>query len=627
MAMTKGVSVSFRALVVMAVLGIALCSASTAEAAGSLSSYTGGLAGTSPSSITEGPEGNLWFTAGAGNLEDSMPMIGRSTTSGAITTFDAGLGTGSSPHDITAGPDGNLWFTDSPVYGRGTAAIGRITPSGTITEFTNAKDEEGNPIELSEPRDILAGPDGNLWFVSWAYVGGEPAIGKITPSGVITEYRLPQLVLPTSLVIGPDGYLWFTNATRLQGGTGSIDRITTGGTITTFSAGIQSGGKPSDIVVGPDNNLWFTVNSNESNGPAGIGRITPSGAITEYTSGLQSESHPEEIVSGADGSLWFTDHGGSGQVEGEHPTAGQIGRITTSGTISEYGHYLSPNEIIAGPDGNIWVTDGDHGLDRVTPSGQTTFFWLGLLEDEGLSGLVSGPGGSGIWLAGSGYDEEEEQTGAIQRVDGVGSGAVSPSPTIEVEPLRPGSGTVISSPAGISCPGACSAAFAPGTQVTLTVTAASGWYSITPSLAMKGEDPCPVVLPPVTLPSATCHFTVNGDAYYRANLEELGEEEQEVPNGGGGGGDNLGGGGGSENPTGGGGGTPTGGSGGAAPSSGASSTTPGSGPLPSPTRRATPKPKPLKCHRGFKKQKVHGKSKCVKSKKSTKVRAHRGSKK
>jgi streptogramin lyase len=46
---------------------------------------------------------------------------------GSITEFS--LPFGSAPFGITAGPDGNLWFTES-------GKIGRITPSGTITEFS-----------------------------------------------------------------------------------------------------------------------------------------------------------------------------------------------------------------------------------------------------------------------------------------------------------------------------------------------------------------------------------------------------------------------------------------------------------------------------------------------------------
>ncbi len=37
----------------------------------------------------------------------------------------------SSPNDITTGPDGALWFTEAQ-----TNKIGRVTTSGTTTEFT-----------------------------------------------------------------------------------------------------------------------------------------------------------------------------------------------------------------------------------------------------------------------------------------------------------------------------------------------------------------------------------------------------------------------------------------------------------------------------------------------------------
>lgn len=403
---------------------------------------------------------------------------------------------------------------------------------------------------------------------------------------------MPELSLPTSLVVGPDGNLWFTNASRLTGGTGSIGRITPSGTITTFSSGIQSGGKPSDIVVGQDGNLWFTVNSNESDGPAGIGRITTGGTITEFTAGLQGESHPERIIAGGEGNLWFTDRGGFGHVEGEHPFAGQIGRITTSGTITEYGSFLDASSIVLGPDGNIWA--GAHGgLTRVSPSGQLTYFWLGQIEDAYFEDLVGGPGGSGLWFTGNGFTEEGERTGVIGHVAPVGPGGTSPMPTVVVEEPDPeGSGMVTSSPAGIDCPGTCSATFAPGTEVTLTATADPGSLLTDPGLYMKEEEPCPRPFPPVSVPSATCHFKVNGDAQYLADFESFGEEEA----GGGGG---------------------TGGGGGGNPSGGGSTPTPGSSnPIPSPALSSPkPKVKPLRCHKGFKKQKKQGKTKCMKVKK------------
>ena len=66
--------------------------------------------------------------------------------------------------EIVAGPDGNLWFTDYS-FNR----IGRITPTGAITAFPL-------PIHNSNPWGIAAGPHGTLWFTEQ----GLDEIGRLT---------------------------------------------------------------------------------------------------------------------------------------------------------------------------------------------------------------------------------------------------------------------------------------------------------------------------------------------------------------------------------------------------------------------------------------------------------------
>ncbi len=58
---------------------------------------------------------------------------------------------------------------------------------------------------------------------------------------------------------------------------------------------------------------------------------------------------------------------------------------------------------------------------------------------------------------------------------GGGSGPSSQSQQAELTIAITGNGAVTSTPAGINCPGACSAGFQPGTGVTLTATAAAGF--------------------------------------------------------------------------------------------------------------------------------------------------------
>ena len=269
----------------------------------------------SPYGIAAGPDGNLWFTDLGSN------RIGRITTSGTITEFVVPTA-GSDPGGIAAGPDGNLWFTENSGN-----KIGRITPSGTITEFPV-------PTSGSSPGWITAGPDGNVWFTE----NSGNKIGRITPSGTITEFPIPTSGCdPEGITAGPDGNLWFVEYFGNK-----IGRITPSGAITEFPVPTAAS-SPAGIAAGPDGNLWFT----EWDGNK-IGRITPSGTITEFTIPTYY-SIPVVITKGPDGNLWFTEFFGN-----------KIGRITPSGTITEFTvpYYLGfPVGITAGPDGNVWFAE------------------------------------------------------------------------------------------------------------------------------------------------------------------------------------------------------------------------------------------------------------------------------
>jgi streptogramin lyase len=279
-------------------------------------------AGSPPTSIVAGPDGNLWFTETGGT-----DRIGRITTGGTITEFplptccNAAAG-------IAVGPDGALWFTEYDGQ-----KIGRITTAGLITEFAIP--------HFASPAGIVAGPDGNLWFTE----NDGNAIGRITTGGVITGFPIPTARSgPGGIATGPDGNLWFT---ELDGN--RIGRITTAGVITEFLIPTAPG-VPRSITAGPDGNLWFTEDANK------IGRITTAGVITEFPIPTVS-SGPSGITTGPDGNVWFTE------------LAGRIGRITTAGVITEFSiptRVSGALGIATGPDGNIWFTELAGRIGRLT---------------------------------------------------------------------------------------------------------------------------------------------------------------------------------------------------------------------------------------------------------------------
>lgn len=251
--------------------------------------------GSSPENIVAGSDGALWFT------EPRTSSVGRMTTKGIVTEHvlpvDVERGLFQYPYGITAGPDGALWFTaqigdrDVPLVG----AIGRITTSGSIKEFTIS-------ASGSDPEFIVTGPDKALWFTD----SGTKAIGRITTDGKIAEYPVPienpsYPSTPTGITLGPDGALWFTNYYQ-----NDIGRITTNKTITQYAIPLNnpvpqygvdgSGG----ITAGPDGALWFA----EQNAGT-IGRITTGGVVTQYPIPTSS-SAPTTIAAGAH-ALWFTE--------------------------------------------------------------------------------------------------------------------------------------------------------------------------------------------------------------------------------------------------------------------------------------------------------------------------------
>jgi streptogramin lyase len=289
---------------------------------GIATTYTIPGAGTSnPTSMTLGPDGNIWF------CEDNN-FIERMTMSGVFTKYT--IPSGASPFGITVGSDGNIWFTECAIFNSGNCggadnnAIGRVSLGGVVTEFANASGEgidAGNNVGFIVPRF-----DGALWFPE----AGVSKIASLSTAGVFNELAMPAQA--AAMAEGIDGNLWVASRTG-----SSIWRILRSGALTSFT--IPGGGEVGGMVLGTDNNIWFTEQSGGK-----IGKITPNGSITEYTV-PGSGAEPLSIIVGPDDNIWFLDD-----------ALNKLGQITSTGTITEYVMPGSPQGLVVGSDGNIWVT-------------------------------------------------------------------------------------------------------------------------------------------------------------------------------------------------------------------------------------------------------------------------------
>jgi streptogramin lyase len=259
---------------------------------------------------------------------------------------------------MVAGPDGNLWFVETAGN-----KIGRVTTSGVFTEFAL-------PTAKSGPQDITVGPDGALWFVEGH--PGRGAVGRITTDGAITEYLLPPKNLPVGIATGSDGNLWITIP-----GQPFLRRITPQGLSTKYPLP-HPVGTPGQIIAGPDGDLWFAVRS-----PNKIDRIDPvTGAVTEFA--LGNATYPNDLTSGPDGNVWFT-------------ATNEMGSLTVDGALAEYPAPLnSLGSITTGPDSQLWlrIKDSLGRMDPADPGHATTFRVPG---GSGPGAITSGPDGR-MWF-------------------------------------------------------------------------------------------------------------------------------------------------------------------------------------------------------------------------------------
>src|SRR5512142_1976228 len=241
--------------------------------------------------------------------------------------------------------------------------IAGVVLSSAPARAANGITEFPIPTPGRNPAEIVAGPDGNLWFTEGVADGG---IGRITPSGEITEFPLPASPDVPGLgpiTAGSDGAIWFRSKNFNE-----IDRITPDGQVTATKARVE----PFEMTLGPDGQIW--ISECLSVGPALERQFPlPLPASSDPIDFCTIDGEPVGITTGADGNLWFAMDGWGHAGDASR---GQIGKITLAGQITLFdAGGNNPEQIAAGPDGNLWFTDARHGaIGRSTPSGGITMY-------------------------------------------------------------------------------------------------------------------------------------------------------------------------------------------------------------------------------------------------------------
>jgi streptogramin lyase len=215
---------------------------------------------------------------------------------------------------------------------------------------------------------ITVGPDGRIWTTT------ESSITRVDYWRTMTAFSAPGPSEP-AIATGPDGNLWFAEFSA-----GAIGRFNpTTGKVDNFPD--PSGGQPTNLIAGPDGNMWFTERDSPGNI---IGRISMSGVIKEFSATVAT---PGELAAGPDGDVYFSD-------------GGDVGRITSSGQITEQALAFDSASYATGPDGNVYLIDynGQLQLTRISSGFKIdTYAWPGSVEP---ALMCAGPDGN-MWILGT----------------------------------------------------------------------------------------------------------------------------------------------------------------------------------------------------------------------------------
>jgi streptogramin lyase len=216
---------------------------------------------------------------------------------------------------------------------------------------------------------ITLGPDGRIWTTT---------INSITR---VDYWRTMQVFgaygqSEPAIAAGPDGNIWFTEFSS-----GAIGRVNpTTGKLDSFPD--PSGGQPINLIAGPDGNMWFT----ERDSPGKIiGRISMSGVIKEFSA---TAGNPDALAAGPDGDVYFSD-------------GADVGRITSSGQITEQPLAYSSVSYATGPDGNVYLIsyNGAYQLSRISTGFKIdTYAWPSGGVEPGP--MCAGPDGN-MWILGT----------------------------------------------------------------------------------------------------------------------------------------------------------------------------------------------------------------------------------
>ena len=306
----------------------------------------------------------------------SIPLLAQT-----LTTLHSFNGTdGSNPTTgLVQGTDGNFYGTTVGFFAR---TVFKISPEYPYTLTTL------HTFDSTPSADLVQGTDGNFYGTT-DYGGGAYGSGMVfkinpqPPYTVTTLYSFcsqPNCIDGTypegGLVQGTDGNFYGTTLDTGAYGSGTVFKITPGGTLTTLYSfcsrtNCTDGANPyAGLVQSTDGNFYGTTGFGGANSYGTVFKMTPSGTLTtlysfcSQTNCADGNTPYAGLVQGTDGNFY----GATGTYPSTN-SSGTVFKITPSGTLTTLYSFCSqpnctdgggPSELVQATDGNFYGTT-DYG--------------------------------------------------------------------------------------------------------------------------------------------------------------------------------------------------------------------------------------------------------------------------
>jgi streptogramin lyase len=293
------------------------------------------------------------------------------------------------PYGIAIDATGNAWVTNTA----GSSVI-KLSPAGVAgTTLTGS---------LVGPKGIAIDRSGNVWVAN-------PSLGTVVEftggAGTGTAYTVGTG--PVALAINSAGTAWVANQLS-----NSISSVTSGGTVTSYSTGLNLNG-PTGVALDTSGNVYIA-----NNGGGNVVKLTNAGAaatgspFTDY--GLQGT---DAIALDSSNNVYA-----AGSITGAVSQVA-VGQFTNAGVAASYSPVKSPNGtatpiypgiIVTGTNNILMTSSGTASpLQAITLGASPVGNTYGSLN--AAIGLAADPSGD-VWTANSGDNTVSEFIGLVTPV-------------------------------------------------------------------------------------------------------------------------------------------------------------------------------------------------------------------